>query len=424
MNFRVKLLSVAAYGLMAVLGFDASAQQTLSIGYEKPNSANQIPLNLRSPSQNEIPIVKAGLQAEKFTKLSANIRGMAVLENGDILVLDQKRGRITVLTDRAKDGRIDMRKTLPIQFNNPVSLTVFEDLIYVADQEAVWVISGMEKRALASLQNIRALPDNRPILIAPDTQYLYLGLSQSDDQSQVVAIDRMTGQAQSVAQGKGEIKSLAQVKGTALWLSIDHKLVPVQGKTYDYSLGASLPEHISVDHVYLPAREDMSAPGLGALAGKFLVAMGQDYYGAKQAQSGRQIMAFGSAFGQPDGEPISVMSGFMANHGRSAWGQPGHMVWDERGLFVADKQSGIIWKVSQLVPKIRMVESPKKDIKFYKSDEKKKPKAKWGSSIEQASTIVSGSLLGKNWEDSSLIPKETLMEKLRREDKEKAEKKD
>lgn len=409
-----RYLAFAAFGFLSVC---AEAQQTISIGYEKPTITNEMPLSLRSPSHNEMPSVKAGLQVEKFAALSRHTRGLAVRENGDLLTLDQNRGRITVLTDRSKDGRMDMRKTLPLQFNNPVALAVHEDVIYVADQDAVWEISDGTQKVLASLKNANALTEHRPIMIAPDTQYLYLGLSQNNGQSRVVAIDRFSGQAQSVAAGEGEITSFAQVKGTALWLGLDNELVPVQGEIYDRSLGITLPDHVSVEQVYLPTSDSMIAPGVSSLAGKFLVALDQDNYGAAKEFKGRRIIAFKSAFGRPDGQPVSVMEGFLANHGRSAWGEPGAMAWDERGLFVADRQNGIIWRLSQLKPKIRIVEKPKKDIKFYKSDEIKKPKAKWGSSIEQASSIISGSTLTSSWEESKLIPKETLMQKLRNEEK-------
>ena len=89
---------------------------------------------------------------------------------------------------------------------------------------------------------------------------------------------------------------------------------------------------------------------------------------------------------------------------------------------MADTQSGHVWRISQLEPKIRIIDKPKDPIKFYQSDEIKKPKAEWGSSIEQVSSIVSGSLIAADWEQNKLIPKETLMEKLRKEEKSETDK--
>ncbi len=396
----------------------AYAQETISIGYQVPKETQRLPLNLRRPTQSEQPRVLAGLQVEKFAKSSPDIRGLALGVNGELLVLDGRRAQISVMIDRDKDGGLDMTRRLPARFNNPVSMITHDDLIYVADEDAVWEISENGQRKLASLSNVSARRDHRPILMAPDDMHIYLGLSETDGTAKIVAINRDSGVARPVAEGKGQITALAQTKGTTLWVGMENALLPVNAGQLDESLAVKLPDHVSLRDVYLPTAESMTAKGLTPLTGKFLLTLRQDHYGVKSDYMGRQIVALNSSFGQPDGKPTTIIGGFLANHGRTAWGEPGPMVWDERGLFMADTQSGTIWRVSRLEPKIRMIDRPveKKEIKFYKSEEVKKPKASWGSSIENGSSIVSGSQLSVDWEQSKLIPKETLMEKLRKKE--------
>lgn len=397
-------------------GFAAKAQETLRIGYEAPAQMSSLPLHLRQPGQSDMPTVKAGFQVESFAKVAADIRGLAIAGNGDIFVLDQKLGRISVLSDRDKDGRLDITRKLPAIFDQPVSMTAADEVLYVVDRQAVWAVEDGRKRELASLANISADTQFRPLIRAPQAQYLYLGLSHADGTARVVAIERASGKAFPVAEGKGQIRSMAQSKGTPLWLGSNNALIPVTGQEFDHSLGMTFPEHLTVDQLYLPTSEALTAKGVNRLAGKFLIALGQKDIHADAKIKGRELIALNSAFGQPDGQPQTIAGGYFTNHGRTAFGAPGPLVWDERGLFMADTQSGHIWRISQLVPKIRIVEAPKPPIKFYESDEVKKPKASWGSSIEQASSIVSGSLIASDWEEKKLIPKETLMEKLRKEE--------
>lgn len=422
---KVTLISAAL--LLTAGGFSAPqawAQDAIPAAYKQAQSRPALPLNLRRKGQNDVPRVKAGLQVEPFAKISGDIRGMAVRENGDILVLDGKRGQISVLTDRDKDGRLDMTRKLPVRFDRPVSMAMHEDQVYVVDRSAVWKISGTEKKVLAPLSNVKANLDHRPLIVAPQSQYLYLGLSHDDGTARVVAIDRSTGEALPVAKGEGQIRTMAQAKGTALWLGLKNAVIPVQGEIFDQTLGIEFPEHISVNSLYLPTQDSMKARGVNRLGGQFLVGLGQDQYKSGAKLNGRQLVSLKSAFGQPSGAPQLILGGFMGNHGRSSWGEPGEIAWDERGLFAADRQSGTLWRISQLEPKIRIIEKPKEPIKFYESEEIKKPKAKWGSSIEQASSIVTGSSLTSTWEESKLIPKETLMEQMRKEEKDEDEEED
>jgi len=191
----------------------ANAQTVVSVGYDKPKQVMSSPLHLRHGSQADHPKVKAGLQVEKFTDFRGGIRALAMRDNGDILVLTKGSNYLTVVTDRDKDGNPDMTRRLPVKLDMPVSLAVAGDHIYVVDRTAVWDISKTGQRPLASLQNIVADPEHRPLILAPKAGYLYLGLSHDDGSSRIVSIDRSTGQAAPVASGQSQIRTLAQSSG-------------------------------------------------------------------------------------------------------------------------------------------------------------------------------------------------------------------
>lgn len=58
-----------------------------------------------------------------------------------------------------------------------------------------------------------------------------------------------------------------------------------------------------------------------------------------------RLIVVPTEFGQPAGEPRVLVDGFLSRSGRTAWGEPGAIVMDKRGLFFADKHNGTIWRL-------------------------------------------------------------------------------
>ena len=58
-----------------------------------------------------------------------------------------------------------------------------------------------------------------------------------------------------------------------------------------------------------------------------------------------QLIAIPTEFGQPSGVTHVLVEIFLTQSGRSAWGQPGQIVMDKRGLFFADL-NGAVWRLS------------------------------------------------------------------------------
>lgn len=420
---RIFSYALAILILAGLLSFGAQAQVMINVGYEPEEKPRTIPLNTRNRSPSEFPTVKAGLQPSIFSRALGNVTALSLGQDGELYSLDSRSGRITVMTDRNRDGQPDITRKLSVQFNGPRSMVASEGVLYVADQDAVWAYNDGEKRLLASLSNVDFDESYLPLILTPDGQHLYLAVTDRNRQSRIIAINKSSGHAANLASGPGPVRAMAQTKGSSLWLGIGNTLVPVVNGEFELTLARKFAFADGIEAIYLPDADSLNAQGLGFLAGQFLVALEQKFFSHGQTQTARNVVSIGSTFGRPDGDIKSVVDGFLGNHGRSAWGAPGAMVWDERGLFLADRQSGIIWRVHRLVPKITFSDKPA-PVKFYEEDEIKTPKASWGSSIKSGSSIITGSTLATEWPDSGLIPKETLMEQMRREDKEATDKDD
>jgi hypothetical protein len=63
-----------------------------------------------------------------------------------------------------------------------------------------------------------------------------------------------------------------------------------------------------------------------------------------------RLIAIPTEFGQVSGAPRVLADGFLTRSGHSAWGEPGAMLMDKRGLFFADKENGTVWRLSPTPP--------------------------------------------------------------------------
>ncbi len=377
--------------------------------------ADQKALQIRQPGPAERPVVTPGLQPEIFTKGIGNIADIAIGETGILLVLDSKAGRLLEITDRELRGKADMTRTLADGFTGAVQIVKTDTQIFVVDSSAIWSVdpAARTKSEFVSLRNTGALPAPRPVALDQETGNLWLGLNFKDGTSKIVTVNSQTGRAEGFAGGNMTVNALSKVSGSPLWAAVENGVLPVMSG--QYLADRLYPTEYRADRLYQPV--DFEGRGISSLNGQFLIIQGQNYQADRGQPSGRNVIAVGASFGMPGGDAKQVAGGFISNYGRAAWGQPAAIAADSRGMFLADGPNGVIWRISQLVPKITIAERPAdKPVKFYEDDEIKKPKAEWGSSIEKGSAILKGSALGETWESDSLMQSETLMEKLRRED--------
>ncbi len=425
-RFAVFAVCVSACVFMSLSAL-ADPGDEWAIGDKALPMTIKAPLHARRKSSAEKPKAKTGVQVDTYAKNLGQISAIDTGDKGEIYVLNQFNGTLSVLEDRELDGRMDMQRPLQSGFTQPSGLVLAGEHIYISDATAIWVMdrTGGTKRVLASLEKVQASPENRPLSLSPDGKWLYLGLSKADGTARIVRVNRQSGQAENLSAGPGPVRALAQAKGTPLWVAVNNSLIAVTTERYSLGEAHHMEPGVLVQGFYLPAEANAMPEIFNELTGQFLVLQGGGARLSGKSSGGQNLVAVPVSFGQPQNKMQVVIDGLVTNHGRTVWGEFSDIAWDARGLFLADRQNGIIWKASKAVDKPKIL-SPKEkpETKFQAASSVKKPKAKWGSSIAKASTITTGSTLSENWKEQSLMPEETLMEKLRREEEEALEESD
>jgi len=267
-----------------------------------------------------------------FAKNLGKISALTLAADGTIYAADRKTGRIWSLQDRGSDGAMDIKRPLPQTFQNPTALAFIDETLYVADKRAVWAkeLSYQEQpRLVASLKNTQNL-GNTPM--TTDGDVLHLGVSKADG-SFVVRIDNTTGQALKVKDFQQNIQSLAKRQSAPLWVGHGTTLEAIDN-----------PEtKISFPDQTIPA---LMLPGQYSAPDDWPSSLKDHIIAAQSGPEAMQLIAIPTEFGQVSGPPRVLVEGFLGSTGRSAWGEPGAMVMDKRGLFFADSYNGSIWRLS------------------------------------------------------------------------------
>lgn len=287
----------------------------------------------RGGSSNKLETIK-GLELSIAATGLGEISAMALNANGALHTADRKSGRIWRLPDRGKDGVIDIRRPLSFKFDAPSGLTAIGDSLYVADRNAVWVIApGQEPKQLASLTHANSAGGPHVLLAGHDGETLILGLTTITRGVRLLEINKQSGEARLIGEGQyGTLHSLAQRGTSDIWIGSDETLS---------ALGASP----------LPLKTGQSISAL-ALPGQYETPPDwppqlKDHIIASQIGRGAmQLIAIPSEFGHVSSAPRVLVEGFLTASGRSAWGRPGPIVIDKRGLFFADSHNGTIWRLS------------------------------------------------------------------------------
>lgn len=366
-------------------------------------------LHIRSRSSRETLKVPPGLSARLFASQLGDISAMALDEDGTIYVSDQARGRVYKLSDRARDGKLDSTRIIWRDFHYPSGLAVGRQMLYVADENAVWVtpLTGGGKTQLASLKNANALTTPRPLLLSGTNKTLFLGLSSEDGPGRVISIATDSGQASLVAGGAGGVSALARAKEDQIWVGSGRHAVPVTGGAFDYTRGVQIAEGNQITGLVLPGQFTYQHDALTPYQDHILAAQGGDLQWQTPAQAGLNVLAVPTRFGRVTQGSTVFADGFAARSGRSAWGQPGAMVMDQRGLFIADRWSGSIWLISGEILKVEPV-SVAREIKPDEGDAEPPEEKDSNAANPQGSLILKGSMIEKGTllEQGSTIPED------------------
>ena len=310
--------------------------------------------------------------------------------------------RITLLRDADGDGVAEMRTTFLQDLNSPFGMALIGNDLYVANADAVVRFAYAEGAKEISTPGTKVVdlpggPLNhhwtKNIIASPDGARLYAtvgsnsnvgenGLDKEEGRAAIWEIDVATGKSRIFASGLRNPNGLGWEPQTGvLWTVVNERdelgsdLVPdyltsvkdgaFYGWPYSY-WGKHVDTRVS------PQRPDLVAKALTPdyALGNHVAPLGlafaqgtllpQDYrsgafigeHGSwnRRPRSGYKVVFVQFSGGQPTGQPIDVLTGFV-NDSDEAMGRPVGVVMDKAGaLLVADDVGNIVWRVSPAAP--------------------------------------------------------------------------
>lgn len=306
--------------------------------------------------------------------------------------------RITLLRDTNGDGVADVRSVLLAGLNSPFGMALVGNSLYVANSDAVvkfpYTTGDLHIKAPSvKVVDLPAGPINyhwtKNLIANADGSKLYVTVGSNSNVAEngVVAetgraaiwqIDIKTGTHRIFASGLRNPNGLAwEPSSGALWTVVNERdelgndLVPdylttVQeggfygwpysyyGQHLDARVKPQMPEPVTKAIVPDYALGSHTASlGLASSRGTNLPApftngmfIGQHGSWNRKPLSGYKVIFVPFKNGQPVGEPIDVLTGFLSKQGE-AYGRPVGVVLDKQGaLLVADDVGNVIWRVT------------------------------------------------------------------------------
>ena len=356
------------------------------------------------PSEGLKPL--PGFDARVFAFGLGNIADIATAKDGTLYSSDAQTGRVFEIADRGLDGRRDFQRPVLSGLSHPNGLAVTGDTLFVADRQAIWAMDRKSKarQRVASLENITAAP-LRPLIYHEPSDSVWIGLTISSNTGQVIAVERQTGGARLIAEIPGPISAMNRSDNGTVWVGSGRSIFAVSDGAGAQRAGQVEPG-VQISGFVLVGGADI---GQGFSAWRDHVILSQSG-GARQPRShsgAMNLVAVASEFGKLSDKLTVWADGFLDQNRRNAWGDPGAIALDKRGLFVADRWNGTIWRVfaravsetddhPETVADIK--EETLEDLKV-EDEAPAHPPLVTGSRIEKASGIEVGSTILKAWED-------------------------
>ena len=376
----IALLSTsAAAAPWDIVPLSATQNQSSSLS-SKGARAVQIQRGGTSGTLETIEGLDLALAARGLGQISA----ITLAEDGTLFTADTKSGRLWALTDRAQDGTIDLRRPLQFTFQNPTGLAVIGTTLYVADQRAIWSLeTGQSPKEIASLARANSSGDPHILLTHPDGQSLILGLTTQAGTHRILKINTQSGQATLIGEGQAALLALAQREGSQIWTASETTLNSSKSAGLEFVAGQSI--------------TSLALPGQYEAPLNWPAKLQDHIIAAQTGPSAMRLVAIPTEFGKPNGNARVLVEGFLTRSGRNAWGEPGALIMDQRGLFFADKQNGRLWRLSATPPaepKITIIDTaslPKTPSKAPSLNPKGALKIESsikGTQIDASSTIV------------------------------------
>ncbi|WP_133366331.1 PQQ-dependent sugar dehydrogenase [Qipengyuania sediminis] len=381
------------------------------------------------------PVPAAGLRVSRFAEGLDHPRTMLTLPNGDVLValtrapavqppgeqnwlvqriqafLFRKAGaagaspdQVVLLRDTDRDGRADRRFVLGRDFASPSGLAWANDILFVANHDAVYAwsyrlgettLSGTPRK----IMDLAPGPNHwmRNLLLSPDAAKLYVavgsasnigerGMAAEEGRALIWEYDLQSGSRRIFGAGLRNPNGMAWSPWSGeLWTTVNERdmlgsdlvpdyltNVPVGAQygwpwvywkdNFDQRVKAPQPQFLTE---YTRRPEFALGPHVAPLGLVFSQAgtrLGERFsrgaiianHGSwnRSPPSGYNVVyvAF-DARGNPQGRPVPLLTGFLTGEGTTR-GRPTWVAWAGDGaLLVSDDTAGIIWRL--IDPKAR-----------------------------------------------------------------------
>jgi len=355
---------------------------------------------------NQVPRLQAGKQVKNLQVPSSfnldtlagnlgRISAIAYDNKTRYFVADKQNGQIWQLTDRNKDGRIDIKRALAHRFDAPSGIAVNEDKIFIADRNAVWVIDNLQPpQKLAGLRNANSIGERHRLSLSSDKTSLRLSLTTSDQVVKVLSIDIKTGQAEL----------LNKLSTQENFVDFGHISQNVPWVILGNSFGPDLSDRIKIN-----ASHRLYGGAIPNFTNAPQNIFNNHIYLSRHSSEGFDVLAAPINLGRIKGHSKKVLSGFLSQTKRSAWGAPGLLLFDSHGLIIADSFNGDLYRLrpkpanpKDLEENVIVDFKEHEDIK--KDTNPKIPVSTLegsqivrGSTLERASDLLTGSNLNKNY---------------------------
>ena len=374
---------------------------------EKPKPANGLAVNAFATGLDHprwLYVLPNGdvLVAETNTPKQAGVGGIT----GLIIAWAMNRAgagvpspnRIVLLRDADGDGVAETKSIFLEGLNSPFGMALVGDKFYVADTDALLRFDYQDgvteiKAAGTKIADLPAGPVNyhwaKSLIASKDGSRLYVGVGSNSnagenglewekDRAQILEIDAATGEGRSFATGLRNPVGMAFAPQTGvLWVVVNERdelgsdLVPdyltsvKEGAFYGWPFsywGQHIDPRVEPQNPELVAKaippdyavgNHVAPLGLAFAQGDLLpdqfrngAFIGEHGSWNRDPFSGYKVVFVPFSDGQPSGQPVDVLTGFLNDRGE-AQGRPVGVAMDRSGaLLVADDVGNAVWRVT------------------------------------------------------------------------------
>lgn len=365
------------------------------------NSSVRNPPNIVERGAHE-PAVPAGFKVTLFADRLKHPRKLLVLDNGDVLLAEQRGGYVTFLRDSDGDGKADIVSRFATGFQGPYGMAVVprgdhKGDILVADTQAIWRIPFKQGDVRPAADHVAVTAKGvfgpaeghvtRSLVVDPGTGAMFVGVGSmgniAEDPEPKATIQRFDADGRNqttvVSGTRNPIGIHFDPSNGKLWAVVQERdgmgdmLVPdymtevsegdFYGWPYAYTGGKPQPgfarrapakveqtkmpdllfeAHSSaMDFAFVPKSwpEEYRGDAIVALRGSW----------NRAEPTGYKLVRVKFEEGKPVGWYENFVTGFWIRGDSRAtvWGRPASVAFlPDGGLLIADDTGGTIWKVS------------------------------------------------------------------------------